>query len=129
MRRLNLQPKDRRKVPIPPELREQMAELHELIEESKYDPEVLPGYDDAVQLPNVCGGQFGKKHRPFVLTYFPTGDTERGRWYVTLHPTEIEDTGDGRQTELLMYCCTSAECRNKFREADDRCFHCDYIDE
>jgi hypothetical protein len=126
---LHPQPKDRRKVPITAELREALAELHELIEQAKHDPDVNLGFDDAVQLPCLCGGMFGRKNRPFVLTYFPTCEADRGRWFLTLHPTEIEDVADGRQTDMLLYCCTSPDCRTKFREADDHCFHCDYIDE
>lgn len=127
-RQLQPQPKDRRRVPVPAELREQLAELHELIEQAKYDPDVELGYDDAVQLPRLAGGMFGKKHRPFVLTFFPEPGV-RVTWLLTLHPTEIEDIGDGRQTELLLDCCTSPDCRNKFREADARCIRCDYVGE
>lgn len=48
---------------------------------------------------------------------------------MTLHRTEIEDIGDGVMTELTLYCCDSRDCRCKFREADDHCFYCDYIEE
>lgn len=129
MRRLLPKPKDRRKVPIPVELRDALAELHELIEQAEYDADVNLGFDDAVQLPGLSGGMFGKKNRPFVLTCFPAGDADRGRWFLTLHPTEIEDIADGRQTDMLLHCCTSADCRAKFREPDGHCFHCDYADE
>jgi len=32
-------------------------------------------------------------------------------------------------TEIKMYCCTSPDCRMKFREADETCFYCDYYDD
>jgi hypothetical protein len=127
MRTLTPRPKERRRVPIPPDLRESLRELAELIEEAKHDPEVLPGYDDAIQFPRLCGGMLGKKHRPFVLTYFPE-DGVRVQWQLTLHASEIEDIGDGVQTELLLYCCADPECGCKFREADDHCFVCDYTE-
>jgi hypothetical protein len=128
VRRLEPKEKDRRKVPIPPELRESLAEVYELIQQAKHDPDIPLGYDDAIQVGAVCGGKFGKKPRPFVLTYFPDGDGKRGRWYLRLHRTDIEDIGDGRMTEITMYCCTGPDCRRKFREADDHCFYCDYTE-
>jgi len=128
VRRLDAKEKDRRKVPIPAELRESLREAHELIQRAKHDPDIQLGCDDGIQIGAVCGGKFGKKLRPFVLTYFPGGDGERGRWYLTLHRTEIEDIGDGRMTEITMYCCTGPDCRCKFREADDHCFYCDYTE-
>jgi hypothetical protein len=129
MRRKRVQPKDRRRVPIPAELRESLKEVHDLIRQAKHDPDVILDYDDAIQVGAVCGGRTGEKPRPYELTYFPDGDEERGRWYLTLHRTEIEDIGDGRMTELLMYCCTSPDCRTKSRNADDACFYCDYYDD
>jgi hypothetical protein len=128
VRRLEPKEKDRRKVPIPPELRESLAEVFELIRQAKHDPDIQLGYDDAIQVGAVCGGKYGKKLRPFVLTYYPAGDGDRGRWFLTLHRTEVEDIGDGRMTEIAMYCCTEPDCRCKFREADDHCFYCDYTE-
>ena len=67
-----------------------------------------------------------RKHDLFVFTYYPTGDTQQGKWELALHRTEIEDIGHGRMTEIAMYCCTSPTCRRKFREVTDHCFECDY---
>jgi hypothetical protein len=113
----------------PKELQESLREVYELIQQAKNDPAIVLDYDDAIQVGAVCGGRYGKKPRPYVLTYYPKGDGDRGRWFLTLHRTEIEDIGDGRLAELTMYCCTSAECRCKFREPEQHCFHCDYVDE
>ena len=126
MPRLQPKVKDRRKVPIPGELRDSLREVFELIQRARHDPDVNLDFDDAIQVGAVCGGRYGTKQRPFVLTYYPEGDAKRGRWFLTLHRTEIEDIGDGRLTEISMYCCTSPDCRSKFREADDHCGHCDY---
>ncbi len=63
------------------------------------------------------------------VTYFPTGDAERGRWFLTLHTTEIEGIADGRITELALHCCTAGGCRSKFCEAGEHCFFCDYADD
>lgn len=128
-RRLQVKAKDRRKVSIPAELRDSLHEVFELIQEARSDPDIVLGFDDAIQVGAVCGGRYGKKPRPYVLTYYPEGDTEKGRWFLTLHRTEIEDIGDGRMTDITMYCCTSPDCRCKFREADEHCFYCDYVDE
>src|SRR5690349_8957665 len=100
MARLRPRPKERRKVPIPAALRDSLREVHELIRQARYDPDIVLDYDDAIQVGAVCGGRYGQKPRPYVLTYFPEGDGRRGCWYLTLHRKEIEDIGDGRMTEL-----------------------------
>ena len=129
MRRVRPMPKDRRKVSIPDDLRESFRQVHELILEAKRDPDIRLDHGDAIQVGAVCGGRYGKKPRRYVFTYFPQGDSERGKWYLTLDHTEIEDIGDGRMTEITMSCCTSSDCQTKFREADGRCFYCDYFDD
>jgi len=128
-RRFVPKPKERRKVPIPAELRDSLREVFELIQQAKHDPDIVLDYDDAIQVGAVCGGRYGKKPRPFVLTYFPEGEGKRGRWYLTLHRTEIEDIGDGRMTEITMFCCSSPDCHCKFREEKENCFFCDYEDD
>jgi hypothetical protein len=128
-RRFLPKPKERRKVAIPAELRDSLREVFKLIQQAKHDPDIVLDYDDAIQIGAVCGGRYGKKPRPFVLTYFPEGEGKRGRWYLTLHRTEIEDIGDGRMTEITMFCCTSPDCHSKFREEQKNCFFCDYEDD
>jgi len=129
MRKLQPKPKDRRSVPIPAELRESLREVSDLIRRAKNDSDIVLDFDDAIQIGSVCGGRYGKKPRPYVLTYFPEGDGERGKWFLTLHGTEIEDIGDAQMTAITLYCCTAADCRCKFREADEHCFYCDYVDD
>ncbi len=116
-------------MPIPGELRDSLREVFELIQQARHDPDLILDFDDAIQVGAVCGGRYGSKQRPFVLTYYPEDNAKRGRWFLTLHRTEIEDIGDGCMTEITMYCCTSPDCQSKFREADDHCYQCDYIDE
>ncbi len=126
MRTQKPQPKDKNKVPIPDELRESMREAYELIEEADRDPDIPIDFGDAIQVGAICGGRIGSARRPFVFTYYPDGDTRHGRWFLTLHATEIEDIADGVMTEITMHCCTSSDCRSKFREETDTCFFCDY---
>ena len=83
LRTLQRKPKDRRKVPIPAELRDSLHEVFELIQQAKSDPDIRLDYDDAIQVGAVCGGRIGTKPRPYVLTYYPEGDGERGRWFLT----------------------------------------------
>ncbi len=128
-RRFQPKPKERRKVPIPTELRDSLLEVVELIQQAKNDPDIVLDFDDAIQVGAVCGGRYGKKPRPYVLTYFPEGEGKLGRWYLTLHRTEIEDIGDGRMTEITMFCCTSPDCHCKFRDEKESCFFCDYEDD
>ncbi len=94
-----------------------------------HDHDIRLDYADAIQVGVVCGGRYGKKPRPYVLTYYPEGDPDRGRWFLTFDRTEIEDISDGRMAEITLYCCTSPECRCKFREQNDYCFYCDYADD
>jgi hypothetical protein len=116
-------------VPIPAELRNSLREVFALIQQAKNDPDIRLDYDDAIQVGAVCGGRYGKKPRPYVLTYYPEGDRERGRWFLTFDRTEIEVIGDGRMAAITLYCCTSRECRCKFGEADHHCSYCDYADD
>jgi len=130
IRKLNPQTKDRRKVPIPYELRESMREVREVIKEADRDPDDLPiDFDDAIQVGAVCGGRIGSADRPFEFTYYPDGDRRHGRWFFGLHETEIEDIADGLMSEITMYCCTSPDCRCKFRDESETCFFCDYEDD
>lgn len=128
MRQEKVQPKQRRKVLIPDELRESMNEVVDCIRQAKRDQESID-YGDAIQVGAVCGGRVGTKLRPFVFTYYPSDDPRHGKWYLTLHRTEVEDIASGQMTEIAMYCCTSPRCNMKFREADERCFDCDYEDD
>jgi hypothetical protein len=116
-------------VPIPEELRESLAEVHAFLEEAERDPDVRLDHGDAIQVGAVCGGRIGRMPRPYVLTYFPERDTRRGRWFLTLHRTEIEDIADGVMTEVAMHCCVSPECRCKFQDPDGNCFFRDYADD
>src|SRR5262249_9725812 len=120
-------PKGRSKVPIPRELRDSLREVWELIQQASHDSDVVLDTDDAIQVGAVCGGRGGQRSRPYGLTDYPAGDTGRGRWYLTLHRTEIEDIADGHLIELSMYCCLSPDCRCKFREASQYCTYCDYV--
>lgn len=108
-------------------MRESLGEVFELIQQAKHDPDISLKYDDAIQVAAECGGKYASKHRPFVLTYYSEEDRDRGRWFLILHHTEIEDIGDGRMTEITMYRCISPDCKCKFREQDDHCFYCDYV--
>lgn len=127
MQRAQPRPKERRRVSIPAELRDSLKEVWELIRRASHDPDIALDYDDSIQVGAVCGGRVGKGSRPYALTYYSSGDTQRGRWFLALHPTEIEDIADGRLTEIVMHCCTAPECRCKFREADGLCCYCDYV--
>lgn len=130
MRNPKPQPKDKCKVSIPQELRESMREAHEIIQDAERDPEENPiDFGDAIQVGAICGGRIGSTKRPFQFTYFPVGDTQRGRWFLNLHVTEIEDIADGVMTDITMFCCTSSDCRCKFRDESDTCFFCDYEDD
>jgi hypothetical protein len=107
-----------------------MRGVHQIIQEAQNDSDISIDYDDAIQIGGLCGGRCGdNKKRPFQFTYHPSDGNPRGRWYLTLHPLEIEDIADGVMTEITMYCCRSAECQIKAREADAHCFYCDYADE
>jgi hypothetical protein len=120
--------KERRLVPIPDDLRESLREVHELIQEAEYDRDIDLDFDDAIQVGNVCGGRVRGRLRPYQLTYYPPGDSRRGRWQLALGEADIEDIADGRMTSIRLYCCVSSDCRSKFSRESDVCFVCDYED-
>ena len=127
MRRYRPKQKKLRSVKIPAELSKALGEAHERIEDAD-DPHRFD-YDDAIQVGPICGGRTGGKSRPYEFTYFPTGDTTRGRWYLFLTESQIEDIGDGRISRLPMHCCTSKNCRTKFSKKSSRCDFCDYFED
>jgi hypothetical protein len=129
VRRLNVQPKEHRLVPIPDDLREGMLEVHQLLKEAEWNPEIDLDYDDAIQVNGLCGGRCLKGKRPFAFTFYPENGGERDRWHLTLHALEIEDVAEGVMTQIKLYCCASPKCGMKFREANERCFFCDYTDD
>lgn len=129
MRHLRPQPKEKRRVHIPDELRDSMREVSELIEQSQYDEDLNLDFDDAIQVGRVCGGRVNKKLSAYDFTYFPTDDRRRGRWYLVLHEADIDDIGDGRMASITMYCCMSPDCRTKFSKKDETCFFCDYFED
>jgi hypothetical protein len=127
LNRLQPRTKERRREPIPEELRQSLREVYDLIKRAKHDSDIVLDFDDAIQVGAICGGRIGKENRPYVITYYPTADSDRAQWQLALHRTEIEDIADGRMTEIAMYCCTSSDCRRKFRELTGRCVDCDYV--
>lgn len=129
MRRLSIKRKDYRRVAIPEELRDAMRPVWDMIEQAENDHDIGLDYGDAIQVPHLCGGRIGSGKRPFVFTYYPTGDRERGRWFLTLNPLEIEDIADGRMVDIAMYCCVAPQCRSKFREPGGTCVFCDSVED
>lgn len=121
--------KDRRRVPIPEELREALREAQYRINESQQDSTVRINYDDAIQCGCLIGGRVGTGKRPFHFTYYPQGDKQsRARWTVALHPLEIEDIVDGFATELTLYVCRSPDCMHKSTDPTHLC-DCDYVED
>lgn len=129
MNRLEPKHKEQRKVPIPEDLRASLAEVQTLVEESISDPDIDLDFDDAIQVGSLCGGRYGTKERPYVLTYYPKNGAKGEQWVLTLHATEIEDIADGVKAEIVLYCCINLTCHCKFREADEHCSQCDYVED
>lgn len=124
---LQPKPKERRRIPVPLDLRDGLTEAFQLIKESRSDPDVRIDFDDAIQVGRLCGGKVGDKRRPFEFSYYPEGIT-KARWELAFHPLEIEDIVDGRDTELTLYCCTTPDCEFKSNNANSYC-HCDYVED
>ncbi len=121
--------KDRRRVPVPHDLREALREAFFLINESERDPDVRVDYDDAIQLGCLIGGRVGCGKRPFEFTYYPNGDhTGRTRWHLAMHPLEIEDVADGHMTEITLHCCRTPDCGHKSSDPESLC-DCDYVND
>src|SRR5262249_36361480 len=99
---LRLQPraKERRKVPVPADLRRGMEEVFRLITEAQRDPDVALDFDDAIQVGPICGGRFHRKPSRYEFRYYPGGNHRGGSWILDLHDCDIEDLADGRLTEI-----------------------------
>jgi hypothetical protein len=126
MFRLQPKAKDRQKTRVPDDLRNAMQEVHSLVEEARRDSDVNIDFDDAIQIGPICGGRYKKKPSQFEFRYRPDGDRQKGTWYLDFHKVDIEDIADGRQTEVMLYCCTTPGCNSKFSKADGHC-DCDYV--
>jgi len=129
MRHLSPKSKAVLAVRIPDRLREAMREVLHHIKEVENESDNGLEYDDGIQAEGLIGGRCGKDERPFQFTYYPTEHKNRDRWYLTLSRDELEAIADGTIPRITMHCCTSPECRMKFREPDEHCFYCDYEDD
>ena len=81
-------------MPISAELRDSLHEVFELIQQAKHDPDIVLDYDDAIQVGAVCGGRYGEKPRPYVLTYFPEGEGKLSR-------AVVSDTASNSKLRIL----------------------------
>ncbi len=129
MARLKEQPKEkvRETIPVPPELRSALCEVWELVQQAERDPDEFElDFDDAIQVPHVCGGRYGEGLRPYVLSYYPPSQSE-GRWQLEFAECEIEDIADGVQHELSLYRCADPDCSFKSNRKSALCSHCDYV--
>lgn len=121
--------KERLSVLIPDELRAALGEVHDLIVESKRDPDLEIGYDDAIQCECLVGGRVGSARRPFVFSYFPNGDrSTQSCWTLALHPLEIEDIADGCTKELSLCRCKTIGCHHQTTDPQAMC-ECDYVND
>jgi hypothetical protein len=114
---------------IPERLRDAVREVLHHIKEVENDEDNGLEYDDGIQADCLIGGRCGTKERPFQFTYYPSAHTNRDRWYLTLSREELDAIADGTVSRITMNCCTSPDCRMKFRESDEHCFYCDYIED
>ncbi len=127
MFRLQPKAKDRRKVPIPVNLRDAMGEVLRLIKEAKRDPDVVVlDFDDAIQVGPLCGGRYQKKPSRYELRYRPDDRCDRGCWELDLDNQDIEDIASGWLSEITLHCCASPGCGHKFSKADGHC-DCDHV--
>jgi len=125
--KLQSKPKERRRLPVPLDLKEALTEAFHMIEDSRHDPDVRVDFDDAIQVGKLCGGKVGDKRRPFEFTYYPD-EAVKSRWELSFHVLEIEDIVDGRETELTLFCCTTPSCGFKSNSANGNC-NCDYVED
>lgn len=126
MLRLQSKAKDRRKVPIPADLRDAIGEVLRLIKEARRDPDVVLDFDDAIQVGPLCGGRYRRKPSRYEIRYRPDDSSDGGCWELDLDDHDIEDIASGWLTEITLHCCRSPECGRKFSKADGHC-DCDYV--
>jgi hypothetical protein len=129
MRRLSPRPKAVLATRIPERLRDAVREVLQHIKEVENDTDNGLQYDDGIQTDCLIGGRSGTDDRPFQFTYYPSAHTNRDQWDLTLSLAELEAIAEGAISRIVMNCCTSPDCRMKFRESDEHCFYCDYGDD
>ena len=126
MIRLQPKAKDRRKIPIPVDLKDAMGDVLRLIKEARRDPDVVLDFDDAIQVGSLCGGRYQKEPSRYKLRYRPENRHDGAWWELDLDSHDIEDIASGWLSEITLHCCTSPGCGRKFSKADGHC-DCDYV--
>ena len=110
--------KELRVVPVPPKLREYMAETFSLYG-GVWDK--LPYIDDCLQ-GTLVGGKVREHKKPYRFHYRYGGVD----WDLAFDHTQIEDIGDGLITELKLYHCKDPQCDYACSLPDATCGRCDW---
>lgn len=126
MRKQNIKPKLSAEVKIPKKLKQFFREVSRLIKDSHEI--VTTASDDLIQADFAFGGLIQDGGDRFSFTFFPAKGTEPS-WTFELSTAEIASIADGGKKTLQLWRCKNANCENRFGQADDTCFECDYIDE
>ena len=120
------QPKEKRTVEVPYELRSALQEISDLIQRAEWDEDIHQDFDDALQVERLVGGRV----RPgsYEFTYHVPED-KRAYWSLELCDSEIHEIADGIRREITLFCCTSPAWGCKFSGATESCVLCDYFED
>lgn len=125
MRTLRRQPKELRAVAIPAELSAFLVEVSRLIE--AHNELASTESDDLLQCERAYGGLLQEGGDRYGFTYFSQPGI-RHKWIFELSASEIAEVASGRRETLNLWFCRSPECRSGFRDEEESCFYCDYVD-
>jgi hypothetical protein len=131
LRELDPKPKVEETVLIPPNLREFLQYVYQLIEAG--DEAAIYESDDMLQAESVYGGLIQEGGTLYGFTYFSGEheDTKFGdaaSWEILLDRSDIEEIASGQKLELTLWACQVPLCGNKFSDPVDPCFYHDYVD-
>lgn len=88
-----------KKIAIPNELRTDMQEVWEFLQEVTGDEDINIDFDDAIQIGSLCGGRIDERNDIFLFSYYlDTGEI----WSFEVPRHILEDIADGRWTEMTV---------------------------
>jgi hypothetical protein len=126
MRTPSPKPKREEVVPLPDHL---VAFLRDVSERIKANDEAtIIESDDLLQAEFAYGGRDSDEGDRYSFTYYPEQGI-RPKWQFSLTAAQLEEIAQNDEPSLILWACTSTECRCKFADHEGpQCFYCDWED-
>ena len=103
------------RVDVTPELRDDMQEVCEFLNEAADDPDENIDYDDAIQIGSLCGGRLNRRHDMYLFSYYQTnGDV----WSFKAPRTLLDGIADGSIGKITVDALVPKNVANKALNTD-----------